>query len=194
MRNVRVLTILGLVTIVTLMMVISFGCTDTAKPKEAANTEVTEQATDTENPVEGSVTYECPIHFDQTSTDPNAVCPVCGTAMKPVNPAEKEELGYACPMHPDQKSTDPNALCPVCGMQLQPVKEAEDADVQTYACPMHPDQKSADINALCPICGMKLEPVKEAGDTAEGETGETTPGEGAPEGNAPEDAPPEAGE
>ena len=129
MRNVRALVILGLVAIVTMIMVFSSGCSDNSKPKEAAATDdqVTEQTPPVieDTPAETPVIYTCPNHPDQTSTDPDAVCPICGTKMVPVKEMEEAQV-YACPNHPDQTSIDPNAVCPICGAKLEPVKEVEE--------------------------------------------------------------------
>lgn len=188
MRNVRALTILVLVTIVTMMIVVGFGCTDNSKPKEPANNQVTEQTppvTETP-PAEVAMAYACPMHPEQASNDPEGICPLCGMKFQPTAKTEEVAQTYACPMHPDQKSTDINAVCPICGMKLEPVKETEEAEAQVYACTVHPDQTSIDPNAVCPICGAKLEPVKDTEDADKGETGEAESGETEPGGSETE--------
>jgi Cu(I)/Ag(I) efflux system membrane fusion protein len=137
-------------------------------------------------------TYACPMHPDQTSTDPNAVCSICGMKMEAQDQGTEQAQVYscpkhpdfvttdpeakcpdgmdlearplfACPMHPDEMTTDPDGKCQICGMSVEPVMG------QIYACPMHPDEISTDPDAKCSICGMNMEPVKINENTDTGE-------------------------
>ena len=38
-----------------------------------------------EAPKAAQALYRCPMHTDQTSTDPKATCPVCGMVMEPIS-------------------------------------------------------------------------------------------------------------
>lgn len=82
------------------------------KPAEHAH--VHDAATDT---------YQCPMHPQIVSTDPNATCPLCGMKLVKTKPIAKQP--FVCPMHPQIISEDPNAKCPLCGMSLVPVEASK---------------------------------------------------------------------
>lgn len=165
MRNFRALTVLGLLTIVTLMMVLYTGCTDNSKPKEPANDQVTEQTPPVPENIPAAVTfaYACPMHPEQGSDDPNGVCQICGMNFQSTAKVEEVAQTYACPMHPEQTSTDPNAVCPICSMKMELVKE--EIEDQT-----EPGED---------VAGTENE-------TGETETGDTETGETEPDGSETE--------
>src|SRR5215217_3795238 len=67
----------------------------------------------------GPVTYACPMHPEDTSTEPGR-CPKCG--MKLLATAAPA-ITYACPMHPEVTSDQPGH-CPKCGMKLLAAQSA----------------------------------------------------------------------
>jgi hypothetical protein len=74
MNKVRTLMAVGFVLVLILGAFAYFGCSKAPAPVEKTS------ATDNQT----AQLYACPMHPDQTSTDPNAKCPVCGMKMEPV--------------------------------------------------------------------------------------------------------------
>ena len=92
--------------------------------------------------------YACPMGCDNiVTTDPEAKCPSCNMAVKPV-----ADL-YVCPDHPTEFSMDPKSVCSETDAPFVKVE-------QLYNCPMHPDEISADPEGKCSQCGMNLEPIE----------------------------------
>lgn len=94
---------------------------------------------DTEETTEDDTLYVCPMHPDETSTDPEARCSVCGMDLVSENEAGGEDTHelYACPMHPEETSTDPEAKCSICGMFLEPVEETMNGGPDTETSTGH---------------------------------------------------------
>ncbi|HVN76168.1 MAG TPA: heavy metal translocating P-type ATPase [Thermoanaerobaculaceae bacterium] len=70
--------------------------------------------------------YVCPMCPEVHETAPG-VCPSCGMALEPAEPAPATRTEYVCPMHPEVVRPEPGS-CPICGMALEPrTIEAEEA-------------------------------------------------------------------
>ena len=125
MRILSSLTILGLIAIAVLTVAIHTGCPFMVKNAGASKTtqQVQEKSSTQADSEKAPTTYACPMHPDQTSTDPDAKCSICGMKMQPVS--QDAQQTYACPMHPDQHSTNPNDKCAICGMKYEPVKKGD---------------------------------------------------------------------
>jgi len=66
----------------------------------------------------GDAGYACPMHPDEAQENPGS-CTVCGMALEPTMPAQREKTEYTCPMHPEVVQDGPGN-CPLCGMALEP--------------------------------------------------------------------------
>ncbi len=65
------------------------------------------------------IRFTCPMH-PQVQADQQGVCPKCGMALEPVDPAyTTDRTQYTCPMHPQIVRDQPGS-CPICGMALEP--------------------------------------------------------------------------
>jgi hypothetical protein len=125
MKNLGPLTIIGLVAIVVSTTMINTGCPFMGKSAGGSKTvQQSQEKTDAAQAEKAVATYACPMHPDQTSTDPNAKCQICGMKLQLSGDSKDAQQIYACPMHPEQHSTNPDDKCSICGMKYEPVKKS----------------------------------------------------------------------
>lgn len=77
------------------------------------------QDSPTEQTVNESSLYTCPMHPEVVQDHPGS-CPKCGMALEPKGiPVIQTRTQYTCPMHPEIVQDHPGS-CPKCGMALEP--------------------------------------------------------------------------
>ena len=92
MRNTRLFTAGGIVILLLVVFLLQLGCGGDKAPtkkaddasKETAEETATEEETAEETEAVAAV-YECPMHPDETSTNPDDKCSECGMALKLVS-------------------------------------------------------------------------------------------------------------